>query len=92
LTSQTFKQKFSAVRDFTAVALLAGGAVFFYHSEAPADTRPPEAKHAFVDANPIRLDWVSAAFKSPAAKTEPQPKAPAPKPSFVDENPIRFGR
>ncbi|MDP2205998.1 MAG: hypothetical protein Q8K65_06785 [Alphaproteobacteria bacterium] len=91
MTSQTFKQKLSAVRDFTAAALFAGGAIFYYHSATPPDPRPAEAKHAFVDANPIRLDWVTAAFK-PAANTQPQAKAPAPKPSFVDENPIRLGR
>jgi hypothetical protein len=90
LTSQTFKQKISAVRDFTAAALLAGGAIFYYHSAPAPDTRPAEAKHAFVDANPIRLDWISAAFKPAVQDSAVQ--MPAPKPSFVDEKPIRFGR
>lgn len=91
MTSQTFKQKFSAVRDFTAAALFAGGAIFYYQASTPPDTRSEPAKHAFVDANPIRLDWVSAALK-PAIKAEPQVKAPAPKPSFVDDKPVRFAR
>lgn len=90
MTSQTFKQKLSAVREFTAVALLTGGAIFYYHSATPPDTRPAEAKHAFVDANPIRLDWISAAFK--LTVKEPEAQTPAPPPSFVDGKPIRFGR
>lgn len=84
MTSQTFKQKISAVRDFAAAALLAGGAIVYCNSNTPPDPRPAEAKSAFVDGNPIRLDWVTAAFKSdtsapaaaPAQKTAAQKPAP----------------
>jgi len=78
LTSQTFKQKISAVRDFAAAALLAGGAIVYCNSNTPPDPRPAEAKSAFVDGNPIRLDWITAAFKSDApaaAPTAPEQKA-----------------
>jgi len=91
LTSQTLKQKLSMVREFTAAALLTGGAIFYYHNTTPPDPRPEAAKHAFVDANPIRLDWITAAFK-PAANVDTEAKPAAPKPSFVDEKPIRLGR
>lgn len=83
MTSQTFKQKMSAVRDFTAAALLAGGAIVYCNTNTPPDPRPAEAKSAFVDGNPIRLEWVTAAFKSdaPAAPQAPAQKADAPKPA-----------
>ena len=90
MTSQTLKQKLSMAREFTAAALLTGGAIFYYHNTTPPDPRPETAKHAFVDANPIRLDWI-APFK-PAANVGTEAKPAAPKPSFVDEKPIRLGR
>jgi hypothetical protein len=86
LTPQTFKQKLSALRDFTAAALLTGGAVFYYHNTTPPDPRPAEAKHAFVDANPIRLEWMTAAFRPAADTGKKQPQAAA---AFVDGKPVK---
>lgn len=83
MTSQTFKQKISAVRDFAAAALLAGGAIVYYNAHTPPDPRPAEAKNAFVDGNPIRLDWITSAFKTdaPTAPQAPAQKEDAPKPA-----------
>ena len=93
MTSQTFKQKISAVRDFAAAALLAGGAIVYCNSNTPPDPRPAEAKNAFVDGAPIRIDWMTAAFKSePAAQQAPVQKAAASKSAFTDEKPVRFNR
>lgn len=69
MTSRTFKQKLSVIRDFTAAALFAGGAIGYYHAATPPDTRPAEARHAFVDAQPIRLDWTQNFFATAQNKT-----------------------
>lgn len=82
MTSHTLKQKFSAARDFAAAALLAGGAIVYFNANTSPDPRPAEAKSAFVDGNPIRLDWITSAFKSdaPAAPQASTHKEDAPKP------------
>ena len=82
-----------AARDFGAAALFTGASIFYYHATMPEDTRAaqnPAATHAFVDANPIRLHWITAAFKQPAAEQSDTPK-PA-KGAFVDAKPIRLGQ
>lgn len=91
MTSPAFKQKLTMVRDFTLAALFAGGAIAHYNATTPADTRPAEARNAFVDAAPIRLDWATAFFK-PAQDTTATQAPAVQKTSFTDEKPIRLGR
>lgn len=93
MTSPAFKQKLTMVRDFTLAALFAGGAIAHYNATTPADTRPAEARNAFVDAAPIRLDWATAFFKPAQAQDTTAAQRPAvQKTSFIDEKPIRLGR
>lgn len=94
MTAAAMKQKLKAVRDFGAVALFTGASIFYYHATAPEDTRAvanPAASHAFVDANPIRLHWMTAAFKQPAEKAE-VPKQKTGQRPFVDGKPVRLGQ
>lgn len=95
MTTAAMKQKLKAVRDFGAAALFTGASIFYYHASMPEDTRAsqdPAATHAFVDANPIRLHWLTAAFKQPAPEKTETPKTAEPaKRPFVDGKPIRLG-
>lgn len=89
--NQALQKKLKAVRDFGAVALFTGASIFYYHGtmpEQPATPQTPEAKHAFVDGNPIRLHWITAAFKQDDAPKQ----TPAQKSAFLDGKPIRPGR
>lgn len=95
MTAATMKQKLKAVRDFGAVALFTGASIFYYHATMPEDTRAsenPAATHAFVDASPIRLHWLTAAFKQPTEKAEAPKAAANTKRPFVDGKPIRLGQ
>lgn len=101
MTTAAMKQKLKAVRDFGAATLFTGAAIFYYHATMPEDPRAaqnPAATHAFVDANPIRLHWMTAAFKQPAPEQTASPKAATIKSAetaqrpFVDGKPIRLGQ
>ncbi len=93
MKAKAIEQKLKAVRDFGAAALFTGASIFYYHATMPEDKRAvenPAATHAFVDANPIRLHWLTAAFKQPEA--EKQTPTPQPKSAFLDGKPIRLGQ
>ena len=91
MKTKAFQQKLTAARDFAAVALFTGASIFYYHASAPEPTAQananPAANHAFVDANPIRLHWLTAAFKQDTTA-----QTPAQKSAFLDGKPIRLGR
>lgn len=93
LKTKAFQQKLTAARDFAAVALFTGASIFYYHASAPEPTAQantnPAANHAFVDANPIRLHWLTAAFKQ---DQDTIAQTPAQKSAFLDGKPIRLAR
>lgn len=91
MNTQAWKKNLKAARDFGAVALFTGASIFYYHATMPEQTaapQNPQAKHAFVDANPIRLHWITAAFKQDKAPKQ----TPAQKSAFLDAKPIRLGQ
>lgn len=91
MNTQVLQKKLKAVRDFGAVALFTGASIFYYHAtmpEQPATPHNPEVKHAFVDGNPIRLHWITAAFK----QDDTPKQAPSQNRPFLDGKPIRLGQ
>jgi len=94
MKTKAIEQKLKAVRDFGTAALFTGASIFYYHATMPEDNRAaenPAAAHAFVDANPIRLHWLTAAFKQPEAAEKQVKPQPQTKGAFLDEKPIRLG-
>lgn len=91
MKTKAFQQKLTAARDFAAVALFTGASIFYYHASAPepATQGPatPAANHAFVDGNPIRLHWLTSAFKQDTTT-----QTPAQKSAFLDGKPSRLAR
>lgn len=95
MKAQVFQKQLKAVRDFGAVALFTAGSILYYHGTAPEQSsvpQNPEAKHAFVDANPIRLHWLTAAFKSDETAKQTPEQTAAQKSAFLDGKPIRLGK
>lgn len=77
MKTQVWDKKLHAVREFAAAALFTGAAIFYYHATMPEPTAHEKATQgAFVDANPIRLHWLTAAYKSNTAPAAVDAAAP----------------